>query len=237
MYNYHMDTSTKYQILLVESELELVEKVKATLEKEGYRITTADNGPSGEKAFLLEEPHLLIVDFNLSIFDGIELCRRIRKNSTVPILVLKSPETDSIRPIGLGIGADDCLSKPFDPEQLSARVKALIRRGYQYNKVVKPIVIGGPRLKLDIDKHQVILDGEAINLTKMEFSLLQKLVSNPGWVLDRHNLLEMVWGYSDADGEKTVTMHISNLRNKLNNGGTNLIHTVYGKGYKYQESE
>ena len=180
---------------------------------------------------------MAILDIMLPGFDGLELCRRIRQKSTVPILMLTARSEDTDKAIGLGIGADDYLAKPFSPMELAARVKALLRRGYQYNEVEKPTILGGPRLQLDIDRHQVKLDGKLLKLTTTEFDLLQILVTHPGWVFTRSHLLEKVWGYSDPDGEKTVTAHISNLRQKLNDGGSQLIRTVHGKGYAYQENE
>lgn len=228
---------TPFRILLVEDEAKTAQMVRFYLEREGFTILGAVDGPSGENTFLSEEPHMAILDIMLPGFDGLELCRRIRQKSTVPILLLTARSEDTDKAIGLGIGADDYLVKPFSPMELVARVKALLRRGYQYNEGEKPTVLGGPRLQLDIDRHQVKVDGKLLNLTSTEFDLLQVLVAHPGWVFTRSHLLEKVWGYSDPEGEKTVTAHISNLRHKLNDGGAQLIRTVHGKGYAYQEDE
>lgn len=232
-----MNYKTPFRILLVEDDIKTSEMVHFYLEREGFTVIGAVDGPSGENAFLSEKPHMAILDIMLPGFDGLELCRRIRQNSTAPIMMLTARSEDTDKAIGLGIGADDYLVKPFSPMELSARVKALLRRAYQYNEGEKPTVLGGPRLQLDIDRHQVKLDGKLLKLTSTEFDLLQVLITHPGWVFTRSHLLEKVWGYSDSDGEKTVTAHISNLRNKLNDGGAQIIRTVHGKGYAYQEDQ
>lgn len=232
-----MIRKTSFCILLVEDEDKTAEMIRFYLEREGFSIIVAGDGPSGESAFLNEKPHMVILDIMLPGFDGLELCRRIRESSTVPILMLTARSEDTDKAIGLEIGADDYLAKPFSPTELAARVKALLRRGYQYNETTKPIILGGPRLQLDVDRHQVKLDGQLMKLTTTEFDLLEVLVTNPGWVFTRSHLLEKVWGYSDKDGEETVTAHISNLRRKLNDKDAQLIHTTHGKGYAYQEDE
>jgi DNA-binding response OmpR family regulator len=228
---------TPFRILLVEDEAKTAQMVRFYLEREGFTILGAIDGPSGEDTFLKKDPHMTILDIMLPGFDGLELCRRIRQKSNIPILMLTARSEDTDKAIGLGIGADDYLVKPFSPMELVARVKALLRRGYQYNEVAKLSVFGGPRLQLDIDRHQVKLDGKLLKLTTTEFDLLQVLITHPGWVFTRNHLLEKIWGYSDPDGEETVTAHISNLRRKLNDRDAQLIRTTHGKGYAYQEDE
>lgn len=233
----HMKPISTYRILLVEDEVKTAQMIRFYLEREGFSVIEAGDGPTGESVFISEKPHMVILDIMLPGFDGLELCRRIRQNSTVPILMLTARSEDTDKAVGLEIGADDYLAKPFSPTELAARVKALLRRGYQYNETVKPTILGGPRLQLDVDRHQVKLDGQLLKLTTTEFDLLEVLVTNPGWVFTRSHLLEKIWGYNDKDGEETVTAHISNLRRKLNDKNAKLIQTMHGKGYAYQEDE
>ncbi len=225
-----------FRIIIVEDEEQTTKMVRFYLEREGFTVITATDGPAGESAFRQQQPDLAILDIMLpGTFDGLELCRRIRQDATVPIIMLTARAEDSDKAIGLSIGADDYLTKPFSPTELIARVKALLRRAYHYNEPLAPATLGGPRLGLDPNRRQVIFDGQTLELTPTEFNLLQVLMSNPGWVFTRSHLLEEVWGYSDEAGEDTVTTHVSNLRQKLGAAGTLLIRTSRGVGYAYQE--
>lgn len=226
---------TPFRILLIEDEVKTIQMVRFYLEREGFTIIEAVDGPTGERAFHQEHPHLIILDIMLPGFDGLELCRRIRQNSTVPIAMLTARTEDIDKAVGLGIGADDYLTKPFSPTELIARVKALLRRTYHYNEPSTPTILGGPRLQLDSGRHQAKLDGQLLELTPIEFELLQALVTNPGWVFTRSHLLEKVWGYSDKNGEETITTHISNIRRKMKSSGDQLIRTIHGVGYAYEE--
>ncbi len=227
--------------------------VRFYLERERFTVFTAADGPAGETAFQQQQPDLVILDIMLpgpptssfgdaarsagGPFDGLELCRRIRQESTVPIIMLTARAEDTDKAIGLGIGADDYLTKPVSPTELIARVKALLRRAYHYNEPSAPATLGGSRLQLDPNRRRVEFDGRLLELTPTEFNLLQVLMSNPGWVFTRGHLLEEVWGYSDEAGEETVTAHVSNLRQKLGAAGARLIRTTHGVGYAYQEDE
>jgi DNA-binding response OmpR family regulator len=225
-----------FRILLVEDEPQTARVVRFYLEREGFAVAVATDGLAGETVFRREQSHLAILDLMLpGPFDGLELCRRLRQQSTVPILMLTARADDTDKAIGLGIGADDYLTKPFSPTELVARVKALLRRAYQFSEPPRPAVLGGPRLRLDPARRQATLDGHTLPLTPIEFDLLQALMDNPGWAFTRGHLLEKVWGYDDKSGEDTVTAHISNLRSKLGPDGARLIRTVRGVGYAYQE--
>jgi DNA-binding response OmpR family regulator len=226
---------TPLHILVVEDETQTAQMVRFYLEREGFAVSLAADGPAGEAAFRANRPQLMILDVMLPGFDGLELCRRIRLASTLPILMLTARALDTDKAIGLGIGADDYLTKPFSPTELIARVRALLRRVYQFNEPPLPTVLGGPRLQLDPTRRRVTLDGTAVELTPTEFDLLQVLMTNPGWAFTRSHLLEKVRGYDDAAGEDSVTAHLSNLRRKLGPGGASLIRTVRGAGYVYEE--
>jgi len=228
---------TPLHILLVEDEPQTAQMVRFYLEREGFAVSTAGGGPAGEIAFRTEPPHLVILDLMLPGFDGLELCRRIRQTSTLPILMLTARAEDTDKAIGLGIGADDYVTKPFSPTELIARVKALLRRAYQFNEPPRPTLLGGPRLQLDPARRQVMLDGNPLELTPTEFDLLQVLMTNPGWAFTRSHLLETVRGYDDAAGEDSITAHLSNLRRKLGPDSAHLIRTVRGAGYAYEEDD
>lgn len=227
--------TTTFYVLLIEDDPQTAQMVRFYLEREDFTVVVANDGPAGEKAFRQYSPHLILLDIMLPGVDGLELCRRIRRQSNTPILMLTARTEDTDKAIGLGVGADDYLTKPFSPIELIARVKALLRRAYQYNAPPQPAFLGGARLRLDPARRTVALDGSPIDLTPIEFDLLHILMANPGWAFTRSHLLEKVWGYNDEAGEETVTAHVSNLRRKLGPDGAVLIRTVRGIGYAYQE--
>jgi len=227
--------STTFHILLIEDDPQTAQMVRFYLEREDFAVIVAKDGLAGEQAFRKHSPQLVLLDIMLPGIDGLELCRRIRRQSAAPILMLTARAEDTDKAIGLGIGADDYLTKPFSPIELIARVKALLRRAYQYNDPPQPAFLGGPRLRLDPARRIVTLDQKPIDFTPTEFDILHVLMANPGWAFARGHLLEKVWGYNDEAGEETVTAHVSNLRRKLEPAGAELIRTVRGVGYAYQE--
>jgi len=229
--------TTVFYILLVEDDPQTAEMVRFYLEKESFKVIVAKDGLAGEEAFYQHSPQLVLLDIMLPGIDGLELCSRIRRKSAVPILMLTARADDTDKAIGLGIGADDYLTKPFSPIEFISRVKALLRRAYQYNDPPRPALLGGTHLKLDPTSRTAVLDDKPIDLTFTEFDLLHVLMVNPGWVFSRSHLMEKVWGYIDGAGEETVTAHVSNLRRKLEPFGSELIRTVHGIGYAYQEPE
>ncbi len=231
------NTTIDYLILLVEDNPKTAQMVRFYLEREAFKVIVAKDGLSGEEAFQKHSPQIVLLDIMLPGIDGLELCSRIRRKSSVPVLMLTARADDTDKAIGLGIGADDYLTKPFSPVELVARVKSLLRRTYQYNEPLQPAVLGIANLKLDPKSRMVTLHGRHIDLTPLEFNLLHILMANPGWTFSRGHLLEKVWGYINGAGEETVTTHVSNLRSKLEPDGGNLIRTVHGVGYAYQEVE
>lgn len=226
---------TTFSLLIVEDDSQTAQMVRLYLEQAGFVVGIAADGPSGEAVFRRQQPQLVVLDILLPGFDGLELCRRIRSSSMVPIFMLTARSEDIDKAIGLGIGADDYLAKPFSPTELVARVKALLRRAYHYNEPVRPPILGGPKLRLDSKSRHVLLDGQPIELTATEFDLLQVLMAHPGWVFTREHLLERIWGFADEAGEETITAHMSNIRRKLGPGGAFCLRTVRGVGYAYEE--
>jgi two-component system response regulator VicR len=231
------DMMDDIKILCIEDHESTAEMIQFLIEKEGPKVVLAHDGPTGERLYRSEKPTLIILDLMLPGIDGHELCRRIRQDSTVPILMLTARADDTDKAIGLGIGADDYLTKPFSPTELIARIKALLRRSYQYNETPKSNILTDRRLKLDVSFRELTIDNEPIDLTPTEFELLQTLMAHPGWTFTRAHLLEKIWGYDDNAGEATVTTHISNLRHKLSLRGMNVIRTVRSVGYAYSNRE
>ena len=223
----------KNKILVIDDEESIRDLVTAYLRQEGYEYYTANDGPSGLKAALAYRPDLIVLDINLPGMDGIEVLTRLRRESDVYVIMLtaKAEETDKV--IGLSVGADDYLTKPFSPRELIARIKAALRRlqkdyGTQSNNVIVTL-----HLRIDADGRQVWVDDEIIDLTSTEFDLLLTLVEHRGMVLSREQLLEKVWG-GDYFGEiRVVDVHLGHVRQKL--GEHHNIATVRGIGYRFEK--
>ncbi len=233
----------KSTILVVDDEKHIVELVKFNLEKDGYQVLVAQDGLEAYNTAKKEKPDLIILDVMLPEMDGFEVCRIIQKDreiGEIPIIILtaKSEEIDKI--LGLEIGADDYITKPFSPRELLARVKARLRRAYkkQYSSETAdgPISING--LVIDPERFEVFLDGTRLDLTPKEFELLRVLAKSRGRVLTREFLLENVWGYEYIGDSRTVDVHIRHLRQKLefDPAKPKYIETVRGIGYKFKET-
>ena len=225
-----MDTGQS--ILVVEDEKKISGIVKAYLEKEGYRVTLAETGKAALKS-LKESPDLVILDLMLPDMQGEELCKVIREGSDVPVIMLtaKSGEEDRIK--GLGIGADDYVIKPFSPRELVARVKAHLRRTVRARRKIYSYNNGG--LRIDIENHEAFREGIPIVLTPTEFRILVSLAENPGRVLSRDQLVNIVLGYDFEGYDRTIDAHVKNLRHKVetNSKTPEFIQTVYAMGYKF----
>ncbi|WP_026882694.1 response regulator transcription factor [Clostridium akagii] len=223
-------------ILVVDDEQKILEVVRAYLEKEDYKVITALDGESALNIFKNETVHLLVLDLMLPKISGIELCNKIRARSTVPIIMLtaKSEEEDKIE--GISIGADDYLTKPFSVRELVVRVGALIRRSYRNTEPLADVLVfNGGDLKVDIKKIQVIKNGNILNMTTYEFKILKALLTSPGQVLSREELVERAFGM-DYDGvDRTIDTYIKNLRQKIedNPKEPRYIITIYRMGYKF----
>lgn len=223
------------KILVVDDEPAITSTVQAYLEKEGYTVRTASNGPAGLKAVRTFAPDLVVLDIMLPGMDGLEVLRQLRQNSSVYVIMLtaRADETDKI--VGLGIGADDYLTKPFSPRELVARVKAVLRRGRSGEMAADALRFR--RVAIDPDARRVRKDGEPLDLTPAEFDLLHALARHPGRVLSREQLIEQVWGYDYYGDDRVVDVHIGHLRHKLEDDPQNpgLIATVRGAGYRFED--
>jgi len=216
-------------ILVVDDEPNIVELAKLYLSQEGFTVEAVYNGEDALTALNTAKPALVVLDLMLPDIDGFEVCRRIRKKSDIPILMLTARKEDVDKVVGLELGADDYLTKPFNPRELIARVKAILRRYQAGLKPGQAIEVGN--LRIDPARREVTIDSRQLTLRTKEFDLLLTMAQNPGIVLTRDQLLELVWG-SDFYGEtRTVDIHITHLRDKLE--GSNIsIETIRGVGYK-----
>jgi two-component system, OmpR family, response regulator VicR len=223
-------------ILVVDDEKTLVKALSFNLEKEGYRVEKAYDGEEAlQKAFDLK-PDIIVLDLMLPEIDGFEVCRRIRKKLETPIIMLTARTDDIDKVLGLELGADDYLTKPFNSRELVARIKAILRRSaFREEEAKKLLQIG--RLQIDLLQHRVRIEDKDINLTTKEFALLSFLAANAGNVYSREQLLEQIWGYDYYGDVRTVDVHIRHLREKIEKdpGNPELILTIWGTGYKIRE--
>jgi DNA-binding response OmpR family regulator len=224
------------KILIVEDERDILDLVTHYLEKEGFRVRSATDGPAGLSAARQERPDLIVLDLMLPGMDGLEVCRKLRADSTnlVPIIILTAKAEETDRVVGLELGADDYLTKPFSPKELIARVKALLRRVERRADDGKPFTYGP--LKLDPLRHEVWVDKQEVILTAKEFGLLEQLLRNRGRVLTRDVLLNSVWGYDYHGTTRTVDVHIRRLRQKLPLLEEAIL-SIKSLGYKLQDGE
>jgi DNA-binding response OmpR family regulator len=216
-------------ILVVDDEANIVELARLYLEKEGFRVDEARDGARALELVARRPPALMVLDLMLPKVDGWEVCRRVRARSDLPILMLTARDDDVDKIVGLELGADDYLTKPFNPRELVARVKAILRRAKPRNRIDEPIHVRD--LTVDPGARQVWVGGEVVKLRTKEFDLLVTLIEHKQLVLSREQLLEQVWGFDFAGQTRTVDMHIANLRAKLGESQVR-IETVWGIGYK-----
>lgn len=220
---------TDIPILLVEDEKSIASFVAMYLKKEGYKVDVAYSGGEGLAMASKNSPRLVLLDIMLPDIDGFEVCRRIRKDSDIPIIMLTARDTSTDKVVGLELGADDYITKPFEPQELVARVKSVLRRSEMAGKQAGELIEAGG-VALDNERREVTVDENKVKLTAKEFELLHYLLINAGLVLSRQQLLEQVWGYDFAGDTRTVDVHINQLRKKL--GPPVNIETVWSVGYK-----
>ena len=226
------------RILVVEDEAHIAEVVQSYLEREGHMVVWAASGEDALDDFDRRRPDLVVLDLNLPGISGEDVCRRIRAGSDVPIIMLTARDGEEDLVKGLELGADDYLTKPFSPRELTARVRALLRRARSDEAPQADVLErAGGRLVLDTARRRVTLDGEHIELTESEFRLLQTLARFPGRVYTRYELVEKVQGYEYEGYERTIDAHVKNLRHKLGEDARHpeLVQTVYGRGYCFAE--
>jgi DNA-binding response OmpR family regulator len=221
---------TSESILIVEDESSIASFVALYLKNAGYAVRTVAKGADALDQVSSDPPSLTILDLMLPDIDGIEVCRRIRKTSDVPILMLTARDEDVDKIIGLEVGADDYMTKPFNPRELVARVKSILRRSTPERRQAESAVIRHGDLTVDAGRREVRVGEEEIQLAPKEFDLLWELLDHRGLVLTRDQLLERVWGYTFAGDTRTVDVHVRQLRRKL--GDASPIVTVWGVGYK-----
>ncbi len=223
-------------VLVVDDEKTLVKALSFNLEKEGFRVEQAFDGEEALKKVFDLKPDIVVLDLMLPEVDGFEVCRQIRKKLEIPIIMLTARSEDIDKVLGLELGADDYLTKPFNSRELVARIKAILRRSTVRDEEAKKVIQIG-KLQVDLLQHRARIDDKEINLTSKEFALLSFLASNAGNVYSREQLLEQVWGYDYYGDVRTVDVHIRHLREKIEEdpANPNLIITVWGTGYKLRE--
>jgi DNA-binding response OmpR family regulator len=217
------------RILLVDDEQNIRELAALYLEKEGFAVDFAADGREAIQRFQQVQPNLVLLDVMMPGMDGFEVCRELRRDSDVPVLMLTARSEDVDKIVGLELGADDYMTKPFNPRELVARVKAILRRYDSGNRPKNTIAVGN--LFVDKARREARIGDDMLNLRTKEFDLLVAFAENPGIALTRDQLLESVWGYDYAGETRTVDVHVQHLRSKLNGAGVQ-IETLRGVGYK-----
>jgi DNA-binding response OmpR family regulator len=219
--------------VVIEDDEAIGDLVGAYLEQAGFRVARESTGEGGLRAVARDQPRVVVLDLGLPDVDGFELCRRLRSAGPVPIVILTARDEEADRVIGLELGADDYLTKPFSPRELVARVRAILRR--LDPDPADPSVLELGDLRIDLRSRTVTVGGSPVDLRTLEFELLVELVREAGHVVRRDRLLERVWGTSFAGGTRTVDVHVAQLRKKL--GRRDLIQTVRGVGYRLLERD
>jgi len=227
----------KESILLVEDEVNVIQFMQLELEHEGYEVTTAKDGEEAMARFQEKEWSVILLDWMLPKLDGLEVCRRIRKTSQVPIIILTARDYVGDKILGLDRGADDYITKPFEIEELLARIRAVLRRSQAQGEKAKEDKLVIKNLEVDLKSRRVAREGNEIELTQREFDLLVFLMKHEGEALSREWLLSAVWGYDFVGETNVVDVYIRYLRNKLDRDyEPTLIHTVRGIGYILRSS-
>ena len=223
------------RILVVDDDQKTVELIRLYLEKDGYRVLVAYDGYKAIDIARNNRPGLIILDLMLPKIDGLDVCRILRAENNIPIIMLTAKTTEEDKLAGLDLGADDYVTKPFSPRELVARVRAVLRRGMTEEPGPEKIRFGG--LKVDFIRHETQVEGNLIHLTPKEFTLLEIMIKQPGRVFSRLELLELAFGFDYQGFERTVDVHVMNLRKKIESDPAQprYIQTVYGIGYKFED--
>ena len=223
------------RILLVEDEIALSDPLSFLLEREGYEVEVVADGPSAITAFDQDGADLVLLDLMLPGLPGTEVCREIRTRSTVPIIMLTAKDSEIDIVVGLELGADDYVTKPYSSRELLARIRAVLRRRIEVEDFDEAVLEGG-RVRMDVDRHTVEVDGEAVPMPLKEFELLELLMRNPGRVLTRGQLIDRVWGSDYFGDTKTLDVHIKRIRSKIEQQPSEPVQlvTVRGLGYRFE---
>jgi two-component system alkaline phosphatase synthesis response regulator PhoP len=227
--------SMNEMILIVDDEPKIVKQARDYLERSGFRVVTAGDGKTALAQARQERPDLIVLDLNLPQMDGLDVCRALRRESDVPIIMLTARVDETDRLIGLELGADDYITKPFSPRELVARVRAVLRR--VRGGVHQPGLVRAGDLEIDLQGHRVTRAGETIDLTRSEFNLLALLAQHPGQTFTREQLLGRLHGVAYDGYDRSVDAHVKNLRHKLEPDPSEprYVLTVYGVGYKFTD--
>lgn len=223
----------QYSVIIVDDDVKLVQLLKTYFDREGFITYTANDGLTALQVVKDKVPDIMILDLMLPGIDGWDVCRKIRRDNDLPIIMLTARDEESDRLVGLEIGADDYVTKPFSPKEVVARAKAVLRRTHKALVQNAPIVLGN--LSIDLGRHEILHDGQLVDLTPTEFKMLEVLAAHPGIVFSRLQMVEQIQGYSFEGYERTIDAHVKNLRRKLepNPKEPQYILTVYGIGYKF----
>ena len=229
------DKKMSAKVLVVDDDANIVKLLKLYLEKEEYNVITASNGAMALSMFKQENPAIIILDIMMPEMDGNQVCREIRKTSDVPIIMLTAKGETFDKVLSLELGADDYMVKPFDPKELIARVKAILRRSESKKNIEKGECISFDKLEVNLTNYELKIDGRILEIPPKELELLYFLSSNPNRVFTREQLLEEVWGFDYFGDSRTVDVHIKRLREKLEGVEANWqLKTVWGVGYKFE---
>ena len=223
------------RILVVEDEVSFSDPLSYLLEKEGYEVAVTETGTDAMAAFESDGADLVLLDLMLPGMSGTEVCRAIRAQSNVPVIMLTAKDDEIDKVVGLEIGADDYVTKPYSSRELLARIKAVLRRNNEPEELVPSTIEGGP-VRMDVERHVVTVDGEAMQLPLKEFELLEMLLRNVGRVLTRMQLIDRIWGSDYVGDTKTLDVHVKRLRAKIEPDPARPRHivTVRGLGYKFE---
>ena len=225
-----MDT----KILVVDDEPNIVELNRMYLEGAGYQVVAARTGPEALDRFRSERPNLVVLDLMLPGLSGTEVCRELRQRGPTPVIMLTAKDSEIDKVVGLEIGADDYVTKPYSYRELVARMRAVLRRGVGTEDTSAPAVLELGRVAMDVDRHELRVDGELVAMPLREFELLEMFLRNPDRVLTRGQLIDRIWGPNYVGDTKTLDVHVKRVRAKIevNPGHPELLQTVRGLGYK-----
>jgi DNA-binding response OmpR family regulator len=222
------------KILVVDDERNIVQLTRLYLTKEGFEVEAAYDGRQALEKVQAHQPDLIVLDVMMPEMDGFEVCRELRKTSNVPIIILTARTDDVDKVVGLELGADDYVTKPFNPRELVARIKAVLRRAQAAG--APATVLEGGGLRIDVPRREATLDGRPLTLRSKEFELLSTFLQNEGIVMDRERLIQLIWGHDFYGDSRTIDVHVAWLREKL--AGSHVqIQTVWGIGYKLVVTE